>query len=468
MQTVRIITKDLPHSLMNNTPYLPITQGIFILQLFTSLVAFLWAYIYLRAYLNRRHDPEACKQIGLVSVSNITDEHDARYDGARQEAEGQGWKVKSLWIYPVKSCKGVELDHCAVTGIGLQHDRHFSFAQYTKLSYGEAAASGWRFMTQREIPALAKVAVEMWVPDPLSSAYRENHPNVQSGGLVRIRWPGYSQGASTWYKMLRRLSLTAEMSVQVPYDPTPQQIKSNGYQTEKMKIWKDTPPSLLLARTASHDGHTGKSAWIRDLRRYLDDECHFQHPASQGKDGKSKPGFTFDLSKPFALFRVSVQHPREVYRNAPPKEELGYQPTVGFQDSYPLHILNLASVHDLAHKLTPGTPSLSIKNFRPNIMITRGTAYVEDDWKRIKIGADTYYVSSRTTRCLLPNVDPSTGRADPSEPNRTLRSFRIIDKGAKNTACLGMQMVPAVEERREMKVGDEIEILETGEHFCLK
>ncbi|KAL9130019.1 MAG: hypothetical protein Q9217_001703 [Psora testacea] len=465
---VSSVSKYCIHDVTNFALYLPPFQDAFNLQAITCLISIICTFIYLRSFLKRRHDPEACKRIGLVSSSHLADEHDHRYDSARQKDEGAQWRIKSLWIYPVKSCKGVELDRGAVTGVGLEYDRHFSFAQYTQLSYSAPVTYGWKFMTQRQIPALAKVSVEMWVPDASSPTYSSQHQNVQSGGVVIIKWPRYTQASSAWNKAWRMLTFTTQRSVQIPYNPTPDQIESHGYTTQDMKIWDDTTPSLLIAHTGGWGGFVGKDTWVQDLRGYLNAECYYQHPPIKDEKGKEKPRFQIDTDKAFGLFRVDSQQPREIHRNAPPKEELGFQPTVGFQDSYPLHILNLAAVHDVTSKLTPGARPLSAKNFRPNIVITGGEAYAEDDWKRIKVGRFEYYVSCRTTRCLLPNVDPSTGKADPLEPNKTLRSFRRIDKGSPNTACLGMQMVPAEEGKVEISVGDEIHVMETGEHFFLK
>ncbi|KAL9117211.1 MAG: hypothetical protein Q9187_006258 [Circinaria calcarea] len=168
-----------------------------------------------------------------------------------------------------------------------------------------------------------------------------------------------------------------------------------------------------------------------------------------------------------ALFRVDPKHYRTVLRCAPRKEQLGYQPVTGFTDAYPLHILNLASVQDVACRLPEGTPRLSALQFRANIVITGPRAYAEDDWKRIRIGSYEYYVSCRTARCRLPNTDQITGLKHQTEPDRTLKSFRCIDKGAGKDACMGMQMVPASEESH-IEVGDQIEVLETGEHFYIK
>jgi uncharacterized protein YcbX len=60
-----------------------------------------------------------------------------------------------------------------------------------------------------------------------------------------------------------------------------------------------------------------------------------------------------------------------------------------------------------------------------------------------------------------------TGEKHPLEPDRALRRFRNIDPGAGDkVGCLGMQMVPIVEEGT-IRVGDEVTVLETGEHFYI-
>lgn len=137
-----------------------------------------------------------------------------------------------------------------------------------------------------------------------------------------------------------------------------------------------------------------------------------------------------------------------------------------------MHILNLASVHDVADKIKRGeapeekwkVPTVNALRYRANIYFTGPPAFHEDHWKKAKIGSTSYHISCRTTRCKLPNVDPETGIADPNEPSTTMRKYRVIDEGSKN-AVLGMQVTPL--EAGEVKVGDAIEVLETGSHYFL-
>ncbi len=402
---------------------------------------------------------EGCKKLGISIGSNLSGEHDVRYSKGTSKpiVSGSGtsnWKVKSLWIFPVKSCRGVELSKGNIVSTGMQYDRSFAFAQLlgtfpakSGMSDSEKSDGKWKFLTQRERPQMARVRTEIWIPDPSSLTYSPNHPNIQSEGVLVLKFP-IEEG---YWGRLSELSVRLggkyfERSLHLPFRPTPQQIKVNGYTTEIMTIWKDSPQSLLMANTVPD---STPNTIFKELSRFL------------------------GISNSLGLFRVPSSNPvRDVYRCAPRKEELGYQSQVGFQDAYPLHIMNLASVRDVEKRLaatefSPPSKLISTLRFRPNIIITGPDVYAEDDWKRIKIGEFEYHVCCRTARCRLPNVDPITGVRDAVEPYKLLRSYRAIDEGAGLNACLGMQMVPASVES-VVSVGDSIELLETGEHFYIK
>lgn len=381
--------------------------------------------------------------------SDLKDEHHKRYSKGSYTQEKDSTnqiRVKSLWIYPVKSCRGVELKQSNVVITGMQYDRMFSFAQYiggfpvSCTGADSEKKAGWRFITQRERPQLARVETEIWVPDPSSSTYNLQEPNMQSEGVLIVKFPRHDGFWGWLTDALFQLGLKSfERSFEVPFNPSLEQIKNNGYATEAMTIWKDMPDSILIASTAPSENN----ALLKELSRFL------------------------GISNSLGFFRSAKDPNREVYRCAPRKEELGYQSRVGFQDAYPLHILNLASVRDVGEKLLKGSPRLSAMQFRFNILITGPEAYGEDSWKRIRIGDFEYYVVCRTARCTLPNINQISGIRHKTEPNKTLRETRAIDPGAGKNACLGMMMVPT-SEHSVIKVGDQIEVLETGEHFYLK
>lgn len=426
------------------------TTGYIVVVSLCFVPAFILVLIHLSDLSNGKVEPRGCRKLGLRIPSNIADEHDPQYaKGLKEPPKGQKniAEVKSLWIYPIKSTRGVELNRGEVISTGMEYDRQFSFAElkskFPMSSVDPTPKEGihtWTFLTQRQSPKLARVKAEIWVPDPSSPTYSHKEPNVQSGGVLLIRYPWVRNGPLGHLdRLLTLIGREPHHMLRIPFSPTAEQIEANGYNLNIMKIWKDFPESLCVGTTEGPN----PSPYLEELRYFL------------------------GVANPLALFRIPQDKPRKVYRNAPKEEEMGWQPVVGFADSYPLHILNLASVLDVGARLPKNTPRLSILQFRGNIIMTGPETYAEDSWKRVRIGEYEYFATNRTGRCKEPNVNQITGVAHDAEPDKTLRRFRCIDAGAPKIACLGMMLVP-VEKHSIIKVGDPIEVLETGEHFYLK
>ncbi|KAJ9381335.1 hypothetical protein DTO063F5_6257 [Paecilomyces variotii] len=416
--------------------------------------------------------PKGCRRLGLdPKESNISDEYDPKYTRpACDEVNGNSipskYRIKALFAYPIKSCAGVELSVADVVPTGLTYDRQFCFAEYLtpkNVPLGaseEERAPRWEFKTMRDgrFSRLALIRPEIWVPDPAARNYHPDLDEVKSGGVLVVHYPRTSSNPfwSGIIKLAVALRLcSSECSFRVPFNPPAERI--DNYPLLPVRLWKDFPMGF------NYGHHLPAS-----LRSFL------------------SPDNTFP---PLSLFRVSPAHSREIFRNAPRKEHLGFQPRTGFADAYPLHLLNIASVRDVAARCATAIPHLSVRRFRANIIIEGPPAYAEDSWKRILVGGNSpngtiineewghekqrrqesveIHAACRTIRCRLPNVDPDTGIRHPSEPDKTLKSFRCIDPGDRTNACLGMQLVPSKEEFT-LHVNDSITVLEEGEHFYIK
>lgn len=402
-------------------------------SIFPSLLLLIICCLPILIFLRPTHThPKGCRRLGLQGQSNLHDEFDSKYSrgvpATKQGDEPPAWRVKALFTYPLKSCGGIELQASEVVPTGLKYDRQFVFA--------EDSAEGWTCRTLRNagFHRLALIHPEIWVPDPSAADYDPGHPEIQSHGVLEISYPRLPPPGhrGTLIKMGMAVGLLQHRhTFRVPLHPP----KGSTYPVLPVKIWKDKP----LAH--NYGIHLPPS-----FHSYL--------------------GFN-PTSSPLTLFRASPQHNRQIYRNAPRQEQLGFQPSTAFADAYPIHLLNLASHRDVAARCADAIPNLSIRRFRANI-ITRGPkAFAEDHWKRIAIGGTEIHAVCRTVRCRLPNVDPGSGERHQVEPDRTLKAYRRIDEGDRTNACLGMQLVPAVEAFR-VYVGDEVRVLEIGEHRYIK
>ena len=204
--------------------------------------------------------PKGCKRLGLKARSNLADEHDKRYFlSGKDRSDNEGsCKVKSLWIYPVKSCRGIELHSSDIINVGLQFDRIYSFAQLKspfpvslETSETEKADHQWKFMTQRNFPLLAQVKTEIWIPDPTSPKYSTKDPNVQAGGVLVIKYPYGPRVSGEDLGCLRRRAAAQNRS------PTSQSLR----RTDSSK-WLHTGADGDLERF-THSSEHGKYNWAR-------------------------------------------------------------------------------------------------------------------------------------------------------------------------------------------------------------
>ncbi|KAI0022703.1 hypothetical protein F4780DRAFT_732639 [Xylariomycetidae sp. FL0641] len=373
---------------------------------------------------------------------------------------GQPPKVQSLVVYPVKSCRGVEVTRSRIFPQGFEHDRLFMFGQLKSpfpvsldASETEKNEHKWEFVTQRQFPRLATVKVDLWLPDEMKLRKQSMRTNeafiIMSFPCKEDGWRGLI--SSIGAKLSRGLSAEPEKEILLPVNfPSEAEIKRNGYTFEVIRIWKETVTALNM-----------EAELPEELRRYL------------------------GVSNKLALFRVDPARLREVYRCAPRKDEAGYQPVTGFQDAYPLHLMTLNSLQAFSSELAKEDKlqELDVLRFRPNIILSGAQPYDEETWKQVRFKPGSsglyndvrFHVSCRTVRCKMPNVDQVTGARHGSQPDKSLRAQRAVDPGAPLLGCLGMQLTPLFEEglREEdrdgwVSVGMTVDVEERGEHVYIK
>lgn len=129
---------------------------------------------------------------------------------------------------------------------------------------------------------------------------------------------------------------------------------------------------------------------------------------------------------------------------------------VSFADGFPLLAISEESLDDLNSKLEQqGLSTVTMTNFRPNIVIKGASAFAEDYWKRVRIGEVEFDCVKICSRCILTTVDPLTGiKAENREPLKTLASYRKMEGGV----MFGMNMIPR--SNGVIRVTDSVEVLE--------
>ncbi|XP_038073341.1 mitochondrial amidoxime reducing component 2-like [Patiria miniata] len=131
----------------------------------------------------------------------------------------------------------------------------------------------------------------------------------------------------------------------------------------------------------------------------------------------------------------------------------------GYPDFAPIMLLTEASLDDLnSHLERPVT----VRNARPNFVVSGASPFAEDQWKHVRIGdAVTMRRTHGCGRCKLTTVDPETGviRSD-GEPLATLKQYRTVpkteldSKPLRGAPVFGANLI--VEASGTIKVGDTV------------
>lgn len=125
-----------------------------------------------------------------------------------------------------------------------------------------------------------------------------------------------------------------------------------------------------------------------------------------------------------------------------------------YADSSPVHLINLKTLEYLNSKLKK---KVSLRHFRPNIVIDGGQAFEEDTWANIDINGHHFRVQEKTQRCIFTTIDPET-----YSKNKSLQPLAMIAKiraksGSRPT--FGINMVPMME--GTINMGDSVKIIKT-------
>jgi uncharacterized protein YcbX len=419
--------------------------------------------------------PRGCKRVGWDGARNLSKE---RFEGEYQKhprhanfpepgtkqlageaLNAQSGRIEALFLHPIKSTFPIEVDSVTVAETGLLYDRLFSFAQLTSSlpDLDGNVTHSWVFVTQRSHSRLALVKTELWVPDEDAEEADDEEESewVKNGGCVVVHFPftpdftftrdGLRNLLVIWLTRITK-SFWAEplTTFRLPLNPSPERIKSKNYSLEPMKIWREHPTAFNLQSELPED------TWDR-LKFHL------------------------GIGNPLTIFRIQSGNERELYKCAPGQDKVNYQPKVGFQDSYPVHVQNLESIRAVEKEVMSKQKGYKAdaRRFRANMYVSGPKAFVEHNHLRMAFQGPSsgdgppepivFALPTRTPRCTMPNVDPATASKDKSnQPLKHLKDELVIDKGT-NSPILGMHAVPMGDAiGRTVHVKDEVLFYKEG------
>ena len=124
-----------------------------------------------------------------------------------------------------------------------------------------------------------------------------------------------------------------------------------------------------------------------------------------------------------------------------------------FSDGFPILMLGESSLQDLNSKIEHPLP---MNRFRPNLVFTGGSAFIEDTMKEFSINGHTFFGTKPSARCVVTTIDQNTAEKG-KEPLKTLSTYRSRNSKiyfGENVIAAGIGKI---------NIGDAIKIVQTKE-----
>ena len=310
-------------------------------------------------------------------------------------------RISEINIYPVKSLRGIGLKEAVVEERGFRNDRRWMLVDGNN-----------RFLTQREHPKMALVTVAVGrdgllfqrgsseISAPLMPGDRKAFVQVWASHVEALE---YGDDVNRWFSdaigvkcRLVRMPEVARRNVNPEYAVRP---------GEDVVSFADGYPYLLIGEASLDD---------------LNERIAEEHAPSRSRfrpEGDLAP-------RPAATSTIQEESGE------------GHAPS--------------------RSRFRPDFAPLTMKRFRPNLVVEGSGPFDEDTWKRIRIGETVFHVVKPCGRCVITTIDPERGEFDGKEPLRTLAKFRKVG----DLVMFGQNLI-AERPGGTIRVGDEVEILET-------
>lgn len=160
---------------------------------------------------------------------------DRRLPGA--EPEGKRAVTHSLRIFPVESCRGIELERNGASFKHPEFDRLYTLAR--RDSEVGQKKDVWQAISREHFPLLANIEVDLWIPDPDKTSRLLGHIE---GSFLVLRFPWTDSGLQgilqqVAAKISHGLKARPEKELLLPVSfPNEEEIRARGYSFAEVKI----------------------------------------------------------------------------------------------------------------------------------------------------------------------------------------------------------------------------------------
>lgn len=315
-------------------------------------------------------------------------------------------KVTKIYVYPIKSLRGIPLQQAKLDHQGVQYDRRFMLLKVHDDGHYESV-DVVRFpactLFEPEIVE-DKVIVRYMMPEqPLFPPTPEQKTTLEvplepdTSGLEQVEVNLYNS-TCMGYRMPEHYSSWFSSCL--------------GFESILVYVGDGRRP--ILGSMSPHTQKQQNKGWLSSMTKYV-----------TGSNEEDPHRLTFTC---VAAYLITTE----------------------------------ASVNDVSNRLPPGE-EMDMRKFRPNIVIDGEGPFDEDFWGEIEVGSGPRFVlTGNCGRCLSINVDYQTGRPGTGESGNVLKKLmkdRRVDVGNKYAPVFGRYGF-LMDEEADVHVGDEVIVTE--------
>ncbi|KAK5168947.1 uncharacterized protein LTR77_006256 [Saxophila tyrrhenica] len=331
-------------------------------------------------------------------------------------------EIEKLYVYPIKSMRGVEVPSATLTKYGFPYDRRF-------MVLAKQEDNG--------APTLKNITIA---------------PNNE---LVRF-WQSIDSSTSTLTVTFKPTDGGEAKSIDIPLEPDTADLKVIDVMMHKSPTQAYQMPDKFNTFLSSCLGYEVILAYIGDYKR----EVRMSNLGSKPNDTSTGSSWLTTLTT------AASKATSMVTGTAEPS-------TIAFADVAPYLIVSSKSMDSVLARLPADQQNYSILKFRPNIIVSGASAVWEEDfWAQLTVGDSSSSKAKlecehNCSRCRSINIDYDTGEQGKGEQGSMLKklaSDRRVDPGAKWSPIFGRYsfMSPGAE-GEVVRVGDEVVVSRRNE-----
>lgn len=329
------------------------------------------------------------------------------------KAAASNLKIDKLYVYPIKSLRGISIDSTTLTKHGFPYDRRFMILQ---------------------------------VVDENGEKTFKNMSVASFNEMVRF-FPALDEKKTTITVTFKPINGSEPKTLDIPLEPETSDLDVIDVLMHKSSTKAFRMPDKYNDWLSSCFGYESILAYIGENTR----EVRMSSNKYKQIGATSSTGWLSSITTKATEMLVGAEKPSEIK----------------FSDVAPYLIVSSKSMDDI-HPRLPEGEKFDITKFRPNIIVSGAEKpWDEDYWAELTIGGSNKLECEHNCgRCRSINIDYETGAQGSGEAGKMLKklsSDRRVDKGTKWSPIFGRYafMHPTAE-GHEIRVGEEVLVSRTN------